>query len=224
MIAKESFPFLLITGIPCGILITLGQTADSPLASAVGTLLFVLTAFIAFFFRDPDRSTPEGSNLCVASGDGKVVLIQEVEDEWVGEAVQISVFLSIFNVHINRLPCSGRISSVDHRSGKFRLAFLDKASDDNEHTIVRIEGSYHRIAIKQIAGFVARRIIFRLDAGQTVSAGERFGLIRFGSRVDHILPIGSEITVQLGDRVRGGETIIGVLNHEKINHEKVSDT
>lgn len=212
MIAKESFPFLLITGIPGGILITLGRTTGSLLAGGVGVLLFVLTAFIAFFFRDPDRRTPEGENLCVASGDGKVVAIQEVDDDWVGKAVRVSVFLSIFDVHVNRTPCSGQVTSVDHIPGNFRLAFLDKASEENEHTVVRIDGGNYKITVKQIAGFVARRIVCRLEAGQTVAAGERFGMIRFGSRIDHILPIGSEITVSLGDRVKAGETVIGVVN------------
>lgn len=216
MIARESLPFLLLTGIPCVALTAFGRLADAPIALGLGTLLFVLTGFIAFFFRDPDRQTPEGGDLCVASGDGKVVAIEDVEDEWVGQAVQVSVFLSILNVHVNRTPCAGRVASVEHRPGKFRLAFLDKASEDNEHTVVRIEGGGFRLAIKQIAGFVARRIVCRLDAGQQVRAGDRFGLIRFGSRIDHILPRGSDIRVSLGDRVRAGETVIGVIPCE--NH------
>lgn len=211
MIARESIPFLLITGIPCLILVYFGQATGNLVAQVLATLLFVLTAFIAFFFRDPERSTPPGSNLCISSGDGKVVAIEEVEDEWVGKAVQVSVFLSIFNVHINRMPCSGKIVSAEHRPGKFQLAFLDKASEDNEHTVIRIDGSDFKMAVKQIAGFVARRIVCRLEPGQSVTAGERFGLIRFGSRMDHILPSGSEVKVQLGDRVRAGETIIGVV-------------
>ena len=217
MIAREATPFLLITGIPCAILAYYGYTASSLISQGLATLLFVLTAFIAFFFRDPDRDTPEGDALCIASGDGKVVAIDEVEDEWVGKAVQVSVFLSIFNVHVNRIPCSGKVVAVDHCPGKFQLAFLDKASEDNEHTVVRIDGPGFRLAVKQIAGFVARRIVCRLEAGQTVSAGQRYGLIRFGSRMDHIFPSGSEVRVELGDRVRAGETIIGVVEHEKIS-------
>ena len=211
MIAKESIPFLLITGIPCSILLYLGIRTDDPLFTGLGTLLFVLTAFIAFFFRDPERKSPEGTDLCVSSGDGKVVAIEEIEDPWVGKAIQVSVFLSIFNVHINRVPCTGEVSTVDYRPGKFRLAFLDKASEDNEHTVVAIQGDGFRLAVKQIAGFVARRIVCRLEPGQTVSAGERYGLIRFGSRMDHIIPAGSEIKVSLGDKVKAGETIIGVV-------------
>ena len=212
MIARESLPFLLITGSPCVALGAHGLATSSYWSTAISSLLFVLTAFIAFFFRDPNRRTPEGENLCVASGDGKIVAIEEIDDDWVGKAVQVSVFLSIFNVHVNRTPCAGRVSSVEYRPGKFRLAFLDKASEDNEHTVVQIDGADYKITVKQIAGFVARRIICRLEAGQTVAAGERFGLIRFGSRIDHILPIGSEVTVSLGDRVKAGETIIGVMN------------
>jgi phosphatidylserine decarboxylase len=218
LIARESLPFLLITGSPCVALGAHGLATGSYWSTAISSLLFVLTAFIAFFFRDPDRTTPEGSDLCVASGDGKVVAIQEIEDEWVGKSLQVSVFLSIFNVHVNRTPCSGRVSAVEHHPGKFRLAFLDKASEDNEHTVIRIDGAGFRIAVKQIAGFVARRIVCRLESGHTVAAGERFGLIRFGSRIDHILPHGSDIKVDLGDHVRAGETVIGVV------HEKNSNT
>ena len=214
MIARESIPFLLTTGTSCVALTFVGRSADSGIALALGALMFVLTAFIAFFFRDPERVTPEGEGVCVAAGDGKVVAIEEIEDGWVGKSIKVSVFLSIFNVHINRIPCSGRVTSVDYRPGKFRLAFLDKASEDNEHTVIRIDGAGFKLGVKQIAGFVARRIVCRLEAGQTVAAGERFGLIRFGSRMDHILPLGSDIQVSLGDRVRAGETTIGVVNSE----------
>jgi phosphatidylserine decarboxylase len=217
LIARESLPFLLITGTPCVILGAYGLTAESYGFSGISGLLFVLTVFIAFFFRDPNRETPEGSDLCIASGDGKVVAIEEIDDEWVGKALQVSVFLSIFNVHINRTPCSGQVSAVEYHPGKFRLAFLDKASEDNEHTVIRIDGSGFRMAVKQIAGFVARRIVCRLESGHTVVAGERFGLIRFGSRIDHILPQGSDIKVGLGDHVKAGETVIGVV-HEKITN------
>ena len=126
MIARESFPFLLFTGIPCGILVAIGQTTGSQVAGGLGALLFVLTAFIAFFFRDPNRRTPEGENLCVASGDGKIVAIEEIDDDWVGKAVQVSVFLSIFDVHVNRAPCSGRVSSVEYRQGNFDWPFLTR--------------------------------------------------------------------------------------------------
>ena len=211
MIARESVPFLLITGVPTLVLGVYGQQSGSVWAVRVCGLLFVLTAFIAFFFRDPERTPPEGERNCIASGDGKVVSISEVEDDWVGKAVQVSIFLSVFNVHVNRAPCSGLVSAVDYHPGKFRLAFLDKASEDNEHTIVRIEGSQFRTAVKQIAGFVARRIVCRLDTGQTITGGERFGLIRFGSRIDHILPEGSEVKIALGDHVKAGETVIGVF-------------
>ncbi|MEE2752819.1 MAG: phosphatidylserine decarboxylase family protein [Candidatus Latescibacterota bacterium] len=218
MIARESLPFLLTTGSPCIILAAYGLTTGSYWSTGISSLLFVLTAFIAFFFRDPDRIAPKGPGLCVASGDGKVVAIEEIEDEWVGKSLQISVFLSIFNVHVNRTPCSGQISAVEYHPGKFRLAFLDKASDDNEHTVVRIDSSGFRMTVKQIAGFVARRIVCRLESGHTVVVGERFGLIRFGSRIDHILPRDSDIKVDLGDHVKAGETVIGVV------HEKNSDT
>ena len=137
--------------------------------------------------------------------------IDSVEDAWVGDAIKVSVFLSIFNVHVNRTPCAGRVDQVAHIPGRFRLAFVDKASDDNERTEIALDGSCGRVIVKQIAGFVARRIVCHLTPQQQVEAGERFGLIRFGSRVDHIVSAKADIRVTVNDRVRGGETVIGVL-------------
>lgn len=210
-IAPEARPFLLTTGIPALATAFWATQSDTTAVSGLFILLLVLTGFIAFFFRDPERVPPTDPGAVLASGDGRVVAVDPIEDPWVGDAIKISVFLSIFNVHVNRMPCAGQVDQVQHIPGRFRLAFVEKASDDNERTEIALNGSCGRVIIKQIAGFVARRIVCRLIPQQEVEAGERFGLIRFGSRVDHIIPAKADIRVAINDRVRGGETVIGVL-------------
>jgi phosphatidylserine decarboxylase len=210
-IAREGRPFLLATGIPAVAVVYWASQTNSTAVQGLGILLLVLTGFIAFFFRDPERDPPTDPGAILASGDGRVVAIDSVEDAWVGDAIKVSVFLSIFNVHVNRTPCAGRVDQVAHIPGRFRLAFVDKASDDNERTEIALDGSCGRVIVKQIAGFVARRIVCHLTPQQQVEAGERFGLIRFGSRVDHIVSAKADIRVTINDRVRGGETVIGVL-------------
>lgn len=172
-----------------------------------------LALFVGFFFRDPARRVPPGEGLVISGGDGRVVAVEELEDDPFigGPATQISVFLSIVNVHVNRIPISGVIKLRQRIEGKFKLAFKDEASGDNAQMVLGIEGDRGRVLIKQIVGFVARRIVCNVSEGDEVRIGDRFGLIRFGSRIDVIVPSGTEIRVRNGDRVRGGETILGVL-------------
>ncbi len=172
-----------------------------------------LALFIGFFFRDPTRRVPPGDGLVISGGDGRVVTVEEIEnDPFIdGPATQISVFLSIVNVHVNRIPISGVIKLRQRIEGNFKLAFKDEASGDNAQMVLGIEGEKGRVLIKQIVGFVARRIVCNVHEGDEVRIGDRFGLIRFGSRIDVIVPAGTEIRVKNGDRVRGGETILGVL-------------
>ncbi len=179
-----------------------------------GMCLMMVACFVAFFFRDPGREVPDEVGAVVSAADGRVVEVQPVaDDEWMsGEGTRISVFLSIFNVHVNRIPVGGSVSRVDHVPGRFRLAFRDKASDDNEHTRILIETGGQKLVFKQIAGFIARRIVCRLEEGDRVQIGQRFGMIKFGSRIDHILPSSAEVKVKPGDRVRAGETVIGVIS------------
>ena len=173
----------------------------------------VLALFIGFFFRDPSRRVPQGEGLVISGGDGKVVAVEEIaNDPFIdGPATQISVFLSIVNVHVNRIPITGVVKLRQLIEGKFKLAFKDEASGDNAQMVLGIEGEQGRVLIKQIVGFVARRIVCNVHEGDEVCIGDRFGLIRFGSRIDVIVPTGTEIRVKNGDRVRGGETILGVL-------------
>ena len=169
----------------------------------------VLTLFSMYFFRDPQR-IPPNNNGFLSPADGKVVQIINVEDEEIGSAKQISIFLSIFNVHRQRVPLSGKVISKQYNSGKFLAAFNHKASLDNEQMVVKFEtenGKQYKI--KQIAGLIARRIFNYMEPEIMVQRGERLGFIRFGSRVDIIVPADFQINVNLGDAVLGNQTIIG---------------
>jgi phosphatidylserine decarboxylase len=162
------------------------------------------------FFRDPDRITPVGEKLIVAPADGRIVTIKQVqESEYLhGPATQISIFMSPLNVHVNRNPISGSVQHVRYVSGEFFAAYEDKASEKNEHAIVGVENSHGRVLFKQIAGFVARRIVCPLKTGDAVKAGERFGMIKFGSRVDVFVPVTAVVKVSLGQVTVAGESIL----------------
>jgi len=178
-----------------------------------GFVLLAMTLFIIFFFRDPRRVIPQGDDLVVSPADGKVVVIKDVhENDYLHQDVkQISIFLSVFNVHVNRVPVGGIIESVKYNPGKFHIAALEKASLENEQTAMVIKDGNRKILVKQIAGMLARRIICYVQSGNVVKKGERYGLICFGSRADIFLPANSEIKVKRGDKVKGGKDIIAVL-------------
>ena len=176
-------------------------------------LAVFLGAFTLYFFRDPDRIVPDGAaeeGIVVSPADGKVVVIQDViDDEYLqGPAKQISIFLSPLNVHVNRIPVSGTIDYYQYIKGKYIVAFDDKASEINERTHIGIRNGRTRILFKQIAGAVARRIICQVKVGDEVHVGERFGMIKFGSRMDLIVSPGMMVDVRIGDMVVAGETII----------------
>jgi phosphatidylserine decarboxylase len=157
---------------------------------------------------------PAEPNLVLAAADGKIVGIEQIESEPHdgGKAVRISTFLSVFDVHVNRVPVSGVVDFVKWQGDRFRVAFADAASVDNRQSVVGIQTGSALVVVKQIVGIIARRIVCRLQNGDEVEMGDRFGLIRFGSRVDLILPVNSEIRVAVGDRVRAGVTVMGVLD------------
>ncbi|MBI4379123.1 MAG: phosphatidylserine decarboxylase family protein [Nitrospinae bacterium] len=180
----------------------------------ISIVLSTLTIFVISFFRDPEREISDDKGVVVSPADGKVVRIQDVKNDslYGGDAVCISIFLSIFNVHVNRIPCDGSIKKVVYNSGKFLPAFDDKASLLNEQNSVLIESEGGaKIIVKQIAGIIARRIMCWVKEGDEVEKGMRYGLIRFGSRVDIFLPPDAEISVKIGDKVKGGINIIGKL-------------
>ena len=168
----------------------------------VATALLVLSGFVAFFFRDPERSIPEDPRAIVSPADGKVVRLNQE-----GEDSILSIFLSLFDVHINRAPVGGTIIKQDYRPGKFKVAYDDRASVENEQLTITIAGK-QELTFSLIAGMLARRIRVWKKEGAQVSKGDKIGLIRFGSRVDVALPPGCELVVGKGDRVYGGSSII----------------
>lgn len=183
------------------------------ISNTFGMIALILTIWCICFFRDPVRTTPLISDAIISPADGLVENIVKVnppiEFEMGSEAViRVSIFLSVFDVHVNRIPITGMIKRLHYHPGKFISATLDKASDVNERQSILIENDQGKVAIVQIAGLIARRIVCHLDENQEVKAGERFGIIRFGSRVDVYLPIGVEPKVYLGQRMIGGETVI----------------
>ena len=173
--------------------------------------------FSMFFFRDRELTIPAGDNLILSSGDGKIVEIKEIfEDSYLkGKARQVSIFLSVFDVHINRIPITGKVEYFKYIPGKFVQAYKQIASKENEQTFIGIKNEKIRVVIKQIAGILARRIVCHIREGDSVKRGERFGMIKFGSRIDMILPLEVEILVEIGQKVKGGETAIGKIKTTK---------
>lgn len=191
----------------------------------LGWLLVLLSAWIAYFFRDPDRVTPLRAGLVIAPADGRIAAIERVRPPpelgfGIGERQRISIFLSVFDVHINRAPVAGRISRSVYVPGAFINAALDKASADNEHrALVITTASGDEIGVVQIAGLIARRIVTIKDEGDPVGVGERIGLIRFGSRVDVYLPEGKTALVAVGQRAVAGETVLADLTSSEAERE-----
>lgn len=175
----------------------------------IGLVFAILAAFMAFFFRDPRRVAPSDSSLVVAPADGRVTRVKPVEDQNENSATVVSIFLSPFDVHINRAPIAGKITNVSYTRGKFLMATDENSSVVNEQNALTIEGEKITVVCKQIAGILARRIVCWKQAGESLALGERFGLIKFSSRTDLLLPANVEVLVTEGTRVRGGTTIIG---------------
>jgi len=203
-IAREGWPLILV-------LLGLAVVMSLVRWPWVGGVFLFLGLFTAFFFRDPDRPVPADPRLVLSPADGKVIVVGPAPaGNPLGEsASQVSIFLSVFDVHVNRAPIGGRMSKVECHEGKFLPAFQDKASLANEQNSVTIEDGGRSLTFKQIAGLIARRIVFKKKVGDTVSAGERVGMIKFGSRVDMFLPKDVRLRVKKGDRVVGGMSAIG---------------
>lgn len=204
-IAREGWPFIATFLALAGLL-----AWRHPWAAAT---LLLLGLFCAFFFRDPERAIPPGDTLVLSPADGRVVKVGAApEGSPAGPgAQQISIFLSIFDVHVNRSPVRGRVERVEYHKGEFLPAWDDKASLRNEQNTVTVERDGRRVVFKQIAGLIARRIVFRKRPGDAVERGERVGLIRFGSRVDLLLPAEALVRVRPGERVLGGASVIAEL-------------
>jgi len=204
--AREGYPFILFFA---------SITLLSLLLKTywVTGIALVLTLFMLYFFRDPDRITPQNSNAFISPADGKVILITEAKEEEMlnSNALKISIFMSPLNVHVNRVPCDGVVKDVKYYPGKFLSAFKSDASILNEHITMLLDCKEHGlIVIKQIAGSIARRVVCRVKPGDSLKQGERYGIIKFSSRVDIFLPLDTQIRVRLNDKVVAGETILGI--------------
>jgi phosphatidylserine decarboxylase len=211
--AREGYPFILIALA----LAAAGYTAAIVRRSfPLWLLAFVLTVlvlWVAYFFRDPERTGPRGDDLVISPADGRVIEVVEVDEPAFlqGRAIRISVFMNVFNVHVNRYPVGGRVAYVHYNPGKFMNAAAEKASLDNEQMSIGVQGARHRILFRQIAGLVARRIVTYSRVGDDAEQGERMGIIRFGSRVDVFVPVGSTIRVKVGDKPSAGVTVLAEL-------------
>jgi phosphatidylserine decarboxylase len=203
--APEGWPFVLV-----------------PLAAALGlaglgwrkaaVVPVGIAAFMGFFFRDPERTTPATAGAVLAPADGRVTDVREqVTDPFVGPAREVSIFLSPLDVHVNRAAIGGLVVSVDYRRGAFMPAYWPEASLHNEQAVIAIQGERGRVVMRQIAGVLARRVVCRVRPGDKLTAGERFGMIKFGSRMDVVMPATARLRVRPGDRTRAGETILAVL-------------
>jgi len=209
IIAPEGYPFIVFSLTITVFVALLGGTRWL-------ILLFTLvTLFIIWFFRNPERYFQDQEKVLISPADGKVIKIEDVEVDGTicGRFKKISIFMNVFNVHVNRAPYAGKVETIHYHAGKFFSANLDKAAKENERNEIMIRTEDGRaIWAVQIAGLIARRIVCWVNAGTTVKKGERFGLIRFGSRVDVYLPEDSKISVKLRDKVRAGQTVLGYLS------------
>jgi phosphatidylserine decarboxylase len=205
-VAAEGWPFILPLAAVTVLCFLFGW-------KHMGYVALALSLFVLFFFRDPERAISEGKGVVVSPADGKVIVIKDIyEPDYLKQDVkQISIFLSVFNVHVNRTPIGGTVETVKYNPGKFLVASVDKASLDNEQTGMVISDGKNRVLVKQIAGLIARRIVCYAKTGDTVKVGERYGLIRFGSRVDLFLPKNTDLMVKVGDRIMGARDVIGVI-------------
>lgn len=205
--AKEGIPFI---GVAAGVTLLVGWLGWTIAVMAGG----LLTLFVAWFFRNPHRVIPQGSNVVVAPGDGKVIAIEEeFEPRYLKDkSIRVTIFLNVFDVHINRMPCEGIVEDVQYQPGLFLVASKPEATIKNEQNALMIKSvTGAKVLCVQVAGLIARRIVCWILPMEKAVRGERFGLIRFGSRMDTFLPAGTRIKVAVGERVKGGETIVGEL-------------
>lgn len=207
-IAKEGYPFIAFAALLTLVLAILGYVTASFLA-------LMVTAFVLSFFRDPERIPDEdNATALIAPADGKVIIIDQVFDDRFlkAEALKVSIFMNIFNVHVNRVPFPGRVDEVIYKAGAFHSADTQRSSLENESCgVVMTAVGGRRLAVVQIAGLIARRIVCWAGPGDILAKGERFGLIRFGSRVDLYLPPETKLVISKGQKVRAGETVLGYL-------------
>jgi len=212
-LAREGWPFLLGALLLAGASWAWAGLAGGALAAIAAIALSLLSLFVLWFFRDPVREMPRGADVVVAPGEGRVIEILEADEPSFlkASARRITIFLSVFDVHEQRAPVSGRVEHRDYVPGKYLVAWKEKASEENERASLGITTPHGRVLVKQIAGLVARRIVTDHAVGDRVERGQRIGLIRFGSRVDLFVPLDWEVTCAVGDKVRVGVTPLARL-------------
>lgn len=206
-VAKEGYPFIFFMAFLTLITAILGFA----IVAAVGALI---TAFVLYFFRDPERVAPMDEDAVVAPADGKVILIEKIfDDRFVNDHVyKVSIFMNVFNVHVNRMPFPGTVTAIQYTPGRFYAADKERAALENECCTVTMSTKHGmKYAVSQVAGLIARRIVCWAERNDTINRGQRFGLIRFGSRVDIYLPLKTHLEIQLGQKTKAGETVLGYL-------------
>ena len=199
-------------GIPTITFLVLAAAAFAFISPLPAAVLAVLAALVVWFYRDPDRTAPDGDGLFISPADGRVVEISEAEHPFTGPSVKVGIFMNVFSVHVNRAPCMGRVDYLEYVPGKKIAAFAPKASEVNERNLVGLSTPYGPILMVQIAGLLARRIVCRLRRGEVLEAGQRYGMIRLGSRVDIYLPKDVRLLAKHGDKVYAGISSLGVMD------------
>ena len=213
MFAREGYPFMIGAAALAALTFAAALRMRSWPLWLLAFALTVIALWVAWFFRDPVRVGERGPTVIVSPADGRVVMISTVpEPTFVGgDALRVSVFMNVFDVHVNRYPISGVVQHVEHKAGKFLNAAVEASSEDNEQASVGVVSGVHRILIRQIAGLIARRIITDSKRGDHAEQGSRMGLIRFGSRVDVFVPVHAALRVSVGQRMQAGVTVIADL-------------
>jgi phosphatidylserine decarboxylase len=213
MFAREGYPFILGAALLAAVAYMFALRLRSWPLWLLAFVLTIVALWVAWFFRDPVRTGDRGSNVVVSPADGKVVLITEVDEPTFvqSRSLRVSIFMNVFDVHVNRYPIDGVVRFVERKAGKFLNAVTEASSIENEQASVGIDTGSHRILVRQIAGLIARRIITDTQTGDVAVQGSRMGLIRFGSRVDVFLPLDAKLRVKLGDRAQAGVTVVAEL-------------
>ena len=199
-------------GIPTITFLVLAAAAFALVSPVPAVVMAVLAVLVIWFYRDPDRTAPEGDGLFVSPADGRVVEISEAEHPFTGPSVKVGIFMNVLSVHVNRAPCMGRVDYLEYVPGRKIAAFAPKASEVNERNLVGLSTPYGPVLMVQIAGLLARRIVCRLRRGEVLEAGQRYGMIRLGSRVDIYLPKDVRLSIKHGDKVRAGISSLGVMD------------
>lgn len=209
--AREGLPNILIALALTVVFLLLDFFFESMAWQFLAIASGIFLAFTLYFFRDPNRNIPVNDDHILSPGDGTIVLVKQIEDDYVGPAHLITMFLSPLNVHVNRVPIRGRIDRVQYKPGMFKAAFAEDASEVNEQSVVSMSNERLKVKFSQISGVVARRIINYLRVGDTVQQGYRYGMIKFGSRMDVLVPRSCKVLVAPKDPVRGGLTVLAAL-------------